>query len=103
MRVWPPHTAMPAHLEIGLADHGEMLVQSLVDQRRRGADGADHDVLAHGGPFQDSALQWLSRGTPKVAWIFWYLTAGFSTMPWASSSTMPRWISCHGVWLGGYG
>ena len=31
----------------------------------------------------------------------WYFTAGFSTMPCASWSTMPRWISCHGVWCFG--
>ena len=36
---------------------------------------------------------------PLVLAIRWYLTAGFSTMPFDSSSTMPRWISCHGVWL----
>ena len=42
--------------------------------------------------------QWLSRGTPLVCATRWYFTAGFSTMPSASWSTMPRWISCHGVW-----
>lgn len=46
--------------------------------------------------------QWLSRGTPNVLWIFWYLTAGLSTMPSESSPTIWRWISCHGVWLLGY-
>jgi hypothetical protein len=45
----------------------------------------------------------LSRGTPWVWATRWYLTAGFSTMPLPSWSTMPRWISCHGVWLGGDG
>ena len=33
--------------------------------------------------------------------ILWYLTAGFSTMPCAKSSTSPRWISCQGVWCAG--
>ena len=46
--------------------------------------------------------QWLSRGTPLLSAIRWYLTAGFSTIPCDSSSTMPRWISCHGVWCSGY-
>lgn len=46
--------------------------------------------------------QWLSRGTPNFLWIFWYLTAGFSTMPSESSPTILRWISCQGVWLFGY-
>jgi NAD(P)-dependent dehydrogenase (short-subunit alcohol dehydrogenase family) len=46
--------------------------------------------------------QWLSRGMPNFLWIFWYLTAGLSTMPSESSPTILRWISCHGVWLGGY-
>src|SRR5206468_3096673 len=45
--------------------------------------------------------QWLSRGMPFVSAMRWYLTAGFSTMPFESSSTRPRWISCHGVWLSG--
>ena len=30
------------------------------------------------------------------------LTAGLSTIPFDSSSTRLRWISCHGVWLSGY-
>jgi len=46
--------------------------------------------------------QWLSRGRPLVLAMRWYFTAGFSTMPLESSSTMPRWISCQGVWLSGY-
>ena len=46
-------------------------------------------------------LQWLSRGTPFVCAMRWYSTAGLSTMPFASSSTRLRWISCHGVWLSG--
>ena len=41
--------------------------------------------------------QWLSLGTPIVWATFWYFTAGFSTMPWSSWSTMARWISCQGV------
>ena len=43
--------------------------------------------------------QWLSRGTPMLCATRWYFTAGLSTMPSSNWSTMPRWISCHGVWL----
>src|SRR4051794_13620244 len=46
------------------------------------------------------AAQWLSRGT-KVCATFWNCTAGFSTMPSESWSTIERWISCQGVWLAG--
>lgn len=54
-------------------------------------------------PGQQKLLQWLSRGSPKVVLMRWYFTAGLSTMPSFSSPTMARWISCQGVWLGGYG
>ena len=45
--------------------------------------------------------QWLSLGTPFVWATSRYLIAGFSTMPSSNWSTMPRWISCQGVWLCG--
>src|SRR6185369_14824654 len=45
--------------------------------------------------------QWLFRGTPAFCATRWYLTAGLSTIPSASWSTMARWISCQGVWLSG--
>lgn len=45
-------------------------------------------------------VQWLSRGRYFAA-IFWYFTAGLSVMPLSNWSTMPRWISCQGVWWSG--
>ena len=54
-----------------------------------------------GLPAGDHPRQWLCLGTPIFSAMRWYLTAGFSTMPFESSSTRPRWISCHGVWLSG--
>ena len=69
-----------AHLRVGLAQHGEVVGDALFNQRHGVAHGEYLDVLAHLLlPF--NGFQWLSRGTPKVAWIFWYFTAGFSTMP----------------------
>lgn len=37
-----------------------------------------------------SKFQWLSRGMPNVACTFWYLTAGFNTMPSDNSPTIAR-------------
>ena len=47
-------------------------------------------------------LYFLDVPYPLVWATRWYFTAGFNTMPFDSSSTMPRWISCQGVWLSGY-
>ena len=44
----------------------------------------------------------LTRGTPKVSWMRWYLTAFSSTAPSPSWPVTARWISCHGVCDAGY-
>ena len=41
-----------AHFEIGLADHGELIVQATLDHGGAVADSADRDVLAHALPLR---------------------------------------------------
>jgi hypothetical protein len=76
--------------------------------RQSGASRADIAAapvarrMGAGGQGQGKRDQWLSRGMPLVWAMRWYFTAGSSTAPVSSSVTRARWISCQGVWLGGY-
>jgi len=91
-------------LEAHLAARGDRKIYRVsgIRRGRRLYQPALHRGRRLGVAHRSNVSQWLSRGMPKVAAIFWYLTAGFSTIPSPSWSTVPRCISCHGVCDAGY-
>ena len=91
------HVATACQIDVRLrASSGKALLDDAVLGARR---VGRVECGAKAVPFSH---QWWSRGMPLVSAMRWYLTAGLSTIPFDSSSTRPRWISCHGVWLSGY-